>query len=466
MNAVLARLRAILLGGPWTPLGVIERVQAAARPKKCPTRWLRSLVRRMFLLWPEAHPPDRALLGQWLKANRSLLKSLQAMTPPPELSLTAALAPRMSPVRDRFREWRLPDLPTPLALAQWLGVTVSEIDWLTRTRRSSLGSPLPPGERVRVPASHSTRPNQHYLYRWVPRPGSPRLFEIPRLRIRQIQRTLIELFEAIPVHPAAHGFVPGRSVATALAPHVGQAVVLRIDLRHFFPSIRRGRVLALLRDAGYPRDVASRIARLVTSTVPDEVLEQAQPLCNETTLEQLRYSLCQPHLPQGSPTSPGIANRIAFRLDQRLNGLAQAAGATYTRYADDLIFSGDDRFASGLDRFREWVLAIAIDEGFFIRRSKTIVMRRGVLQSVAGLVVNEKLNVPRDEYDTLRAILHNCIRDGLQSQNRDEHPDFLAHLRGRMSYIAATNPQRGAKLRSLLARVDLLTAGQRAFPSG
>jgi hypothetical protein len=272
--------------------------------------------------------------------------------------------------------------------------------------------------------------------------------------LRRIQRILIELFAAIPVHPAAHGFVPGRSVATALAPHVGQAVVLRVDLRHFFPSIRRGRVLALLCDAGYPRDVASRIARLVTSTVPDEVLEQARPLCSDATLEQLRLSLCQPHLPQGSPTSPGIANRIAFRMDQRLTGLAQAAGANYTRYADDLIFSGDQRFARGLDRFREWVLAIAIDEGFFIRRTKTKVMRRGVRQSVAGLVLNDKLNVPRAEYDTLRAILHNCIRNGLQSQNRDEHPDFLSHLRGRVSYIAATNPQRGEKLRRLLDRIE------------
>lgn len=456
MDEVLAKLRAILLGGPWTPLGAIERVQAAARPKNCPTRWLRPLIRRLFLFWPERQPPDRRLLSQWLKANKPLLKSLQAIQPPPSLSLTAALTPRMSPVRDRFREWRLPDLPTPLALAQWLGISAFEVDWLTRTRRSSSGSPLPLGEGpgVRVPARHATRPNQHYLFRWVPRPGSPRLFEIPRLRLRQAQRVLIDLFAAIPVHPAAHGFVPGRSVATALAPHVGQAVVLRVDLRHFFPSIRRGRVLALLCDAGYPRDVASRIARLVTSTVPDEVLEQARPLCSDATLEQLWLSLCQPHLPQGSPTSPGIANRIAFRLDQRLTGLAQAAGANYTRYADDLIFSGDQRFARGLDRFREWVLAIAIDEGFFIRRTKTKVMRRGVRQLVAGLVLNDKLNVPRAEYDTLRAILHNCIRDGLQSQNRDEHPDFLAHLRGRVSYIAATNPQRGEKLRRLLDRIE------------
>ena len=148
-----------------------------------------------------------------------------------------------------------------------------------------------------------------------------------------------------------------------------------------------------------------------------------------------------------------IANLVAWKLDCRLAGLAEKVGAQYTRYADDLFFSGDRSFGRGLTQFREFVLAIAIDEGFFIRHHKTRTMRSGGRQIATGLVLNQRLNVPREEYDQLRAILHNCARDGLASQNRDEHPDFLAHLQGRVAYVAATNAERGQKLMRLLQRI-------------
>jgi len=377
-------------------------------------------------------------LLKFLARDKRLLRTLEKFDPSPKLNLKAALAPRMSPVRDRFRQWQLPSLTSKRELAEWLGVTCEEIDWLTRSRRD--------------------RPvaKEHYRYRWIPRPGRPRLFEIPRLRLKQIQRRLTELFVPITPHPAAHGFVAKRSAASCLEPHVGQEVVLRMDLQHFFPSIRRGRVSAMLRQFGYPQLVAALIARLVTATVPQTILEEARPHCNEQAFETLSRALGQPHLPQGAPTSPAVANLIAWKLDCRLAGLAQRVGAQYTRYADDLIFSGDRQFGRGLSQFREFILAIAIDEGFFIRHHKTRTMKRGGRQSALGLVMNERLNVPREEYEQLRAILHNCARDGLESQNRAECPDFLAHLRGRVAYLTAANPERGAKLAGMLERIEPL----------
>ena len=141
---------------------------------------------------------------------------------------------------------------------------------------------------------------------------------------------MTELFALIPPHPAAHGFVPKRSVASCLEPHVGQAVVLRMDLQHFFPSIRRGRVSAMLREFGYPQLIAGLLARLVTATAPASVLEEARPLCSEQAFSVLEHSLGQPHLPQGAPTSPVVANLIAWKLDCRLAGLAERVGAKYT----------------------------------------------------------------------------------------------------------------------------------------
>ena len=438
IDLVLRTLRAILLAGAWTPLGATERMQAASARVVKPTRWIAPLVRRLFQVSPEGSAPEHQALLKFLKRDKRLLAALAKLDPASKFNLRAGLAPRMSPARDRFRQWQLPSLTTKRELAEWLGITCAEIDWLTRSRRD--------------------RPvaKEHYRHRWVPKPGRPRLFEIPRLRLKQAQRRLTELFALIPSHAAAHGFVPQRSVASCLEPHVGQEVVLRMDLQHFFPSIRRGRVSAMLREFGYPRLVAALIARLVTATVPKTVLDEARLLCNEQAFELLQLSLGQPHLPQGAPTSPAVANLIAWKLDCRLAGLAQRVGAHYTRYADDLIFSGGRDFGRGLSHFREFVLAIAIDEGFFIRHHKTRTMKRGGRQSAIGLVMNERLNVPREDYEQLRAILHNCARNGLESQNRDEHPDFLAHLRGRIAYIAATNRERGLKLAAML---ELIAVG-------
>jgi hypothetical protein len=84
----------------------------------------------------------------------------------------------------------------------------------------------------------------------------------------------------------------------------------------------------------------------------------------------------------------------------------------------------------------------------------TRVLRRGVRQRVAGVVVNARLNVGRAEYDALKAILFNCVRFGPEDQNRSGHADFRAHLAGRVAYVASLNPERGARLRELFDRIE------------
>jgi hypothetical protein len=159
------------------------------------------------------------------------------------------------------------------------------------------------------------------------------------------------------------------------------------------------------------------------------------------------------HLPQGAPTSPALSNAMAYRLDCRLSGLARVAGAAYTRYADDLAFSGDEEFARGVERFALHAMAVAMDEGFTVHARKTRVQRQGVRQRLAGLVVNERLNVARDEFDRLKAVLTNCVRLGPASQNREGHAAFREHLRGRVGFVESVNPARGAKLRAIFERI-------------
>lgn len=160
------------------------------------------------------------------------------------------------------------------------------------------------------------------------------------------------------------------------------------------------------------------------------------------------------HLPQGAPTSPALANAIAFRLDRRLAGLARSLGVIYTRYADDLVFSGDDRLSRRTDRLVTCVAAIAMEEGFVVNFRKTRVMRRGQQQCVLGWTVNEGVSTPRKDYEGLKATLHNCVCHGPKSQNRHAHPAFRESLRGRIANVARANPKRAFKLMQVFNEID------------
>src|SRR5207248_6755126 len=185
---------------------------------------------------------------------------------------------------------------------------------------------------------------RHYRYRWsVKRSGGARLIEEPKPLLKHFQRVVLrEILERIPVHPSAHGFRRGRSALTYAESHVGRRVVIHLDLEDFFPSVAPGRIDGLFRQCGYPEPVAHLLTGMVTNTVPLAVWRAApRPSDAELLPAHFRHGnrLAHPHLPQGAPTSPAIANLAAFRLDRRLAGLARATGLTYSRYADDLAFS-------------------------------------------------------------------------------------------------------------------------------
>src|ERR1041385_80316 len=120
-----------------------------------------------------------------------------------------------------------------------------------------------------------------------------------------------------------------------------------MDLRDFFPTFSQARVRNLFLTAGYPESVATSLAGLCTTICPRSAFHHL-PLEHQRRAREL---YARKHLPQGAPTSPMLANLCAFNLDCRLAGLAKAAGATYSRYADDLVFSGGEQFARDASRF-------------------------------------------------------------------------------------------------------------------
>jgi RNA-directed DNA polymerase len=118
-----------------------------------------------------------------------------------------------------------------------------------------------------------------------------------------------------------------------------------------------------------------------------------------------------------------------------------------------LAFSGGEDFERRAERFSTHVAVILMEEGFRVNHRKTRIMRQGVRQHLAGLVINQHANVRRTDFDQLKAILTNCVRLGPESQNRDEHPSFKSHLEGRVGFVESINPAKGKRLRVILKRI-------------
>ena len=359
---------------------------------------------------------------------------------PPRVVRVLMRPPFQRPPPPWLRNVALPQLPTLGDLAAWLEIEPDELHWFA--------------DRWRVPAHGAATPLHHYSYKAIEkRDGRCRIIEIPKPRLRALQRSVLSpLLDRIPPHESVHGFRRGRNIVTFAAPHAAKAVVMRFDLTDFFASVHAGRVYSIFHGLGYPRAVAQALTALCTNRVPSGRLLAADVRERLQWQERQRYR--NRHLPQGAPTSPALANLCAFRLDLRLAGLARSVGATYTRYADDLAFSGGDDLARMAERFSVRVAAIAIEEGFSVNPRKTRVMRRGARQHLAGVVVNRHPNVARSEFDALKAVLTNCVRHGWRSQNRDDLADFRAHLTGRVAHVAMVNAGRGAKLRAVFERIE------------
>jgi RNA-directed DNA polymerase len=348
----------------------------------------------------------------------------------------------------------LPVIATVGELAEWLGgIPAGELFWFAG---------VADGER-RVQAMPER--GRHYHHRWIPRKSGapPRLLASPKPRLKAIQRQILHrLLDLVPLHEAAHGFRRGRSIRSFAEPHTGMEVVLRADLADFFPSIRFGRVASFFVVAGYPVPVARLLAGLCCHAPLLSVIRSANlPLAS---VEDLR----RPHLPQGAPTSPALSNAVVYRLDRRLAGLAEAAGAKYTRYADDLAFSGGRELRRGATRFLDLVAAIVMEEGLALNFRKTRVMAASARQRLAGVVVNEKPNTTRALYDELKATLHRwetrgsaaCLTEGV------DESAFANRLRGRIAALAHLNPEKGERLRDRFDRLAGVSGGGSGSPGG
>lgn len=261
------------------------------------------------------------------------------------------------------------------------------------------------------------------------RAGGMREIRSPVPELRDRQRWILDsMLPALRIHDAAHGFVAGRSTMTNASCHLGATEVLRVDIEDFFPSVPFRRVASLYKRLGYTRGVAYRLAQI---------------------------SCLHGGLPQGAPSSPALANAALYGLDIRLTRFAERHRFVYTRYADDLVFSGACIGQPHASEVRDLVK----QSGFEVNGSKTRIMRVGDRRLVTGLVVSDpsRARVPRRDRRWLRAQLHNLRMrgpDGVLVEDRERIPGFGRPRSNPRGYLegkaAAMIPAEGEFARSAL----------------
>jgi RNA-directed DNA polymerase len=335
---------------------------------------------------------------------------------------------------EALRDKGLPIVSTPAEAAKALAVPIPKLRWLCFH-----------GDAVEKP---------HYVYFEVPkRSGGKRLLSAPHTAIAKTQEWILaNVLSKLEVGASAHGFVKGRSTVTNAREHLGRGVVINLDLSDFFPSIAFGRVRGLFESIGYSPAVATIFALLCTEPPRRKVIYDGTPYW---------VAVGERGLPQGACTSPAISNLIARKLDRRLSGVTRKMGWTYTRYADDLTFSADlEPLADGKKGRKDMGMLLARirhivqEEGFAINPKKGRIQHAGGRQEVTGIVVNNKLSLPREEMRKLRALLHQAKKTGLEAQNREKIEHFEAYLKGKIAYVNMVDPAKAMQLAKAFLEIE------------
>ena len=271
----------------------------------------------------------------------------------------------------------------------------------------------------------SNSPESHYKHYEIPkRNGGSRNIEEPYPSLKEIQTWILQniLMPAARkyVHPVAKAFVPNTSIRDNARFHRNKKHVLALDIHDFFGSIHSGAVFGVFNSMGYSISVSTLLMKLCTF---------------------------HDSLPQGAPTSPMLSNMVFACADKKIFDYCRVRNIIYTRYADDMVFSSNSIEPNHLIAY---VANRVNNLGMLINEDKTKVMGRGMRQNVTGVVVNDKLQVPRKYRDKIRQEIFYSQKYGLEqhmqrvnglpaSITKIEH--YVRHLYGRINYVLQINPK-------------------------
>ena len=311
----------------------------------------------------------------------------------------------------------LPKIISFLDLSSALGLDPKDLQWLVYSREDSSVD--------------------HYTRFYIPkRSGEKRLISSPKPILRKAQSWVLnEILEKIKLHPAAMAFRSGVSILDNASLHVKKEIVLRIDLKDFFPSIVFPRVRGFYESLGYNPGVASVLALLCTDS-PRVLLKQDD--------KSYFVEVGERCLPQGACTSPNLANLISNNLDKRISAYAEKSKWIYSRYADDLILSTKEKIKNPQGLING-ISKIISDEGFVVNQKKTRIMRKSSRQIVTGLLVNDGVRLTKRDLHRFRAFLHNCEIKGIEKVSNEIGKDAVSFAKGYLSYINMISPLQANK---------------------
>ena len=260
--------------------------------------------------------------------------------------------------------------------------------------------------------------SEHYREFWMrKRKGGYRMISAPDKELQSIQTTINSriLSSVTMIHPAAVGFRSGHSVVDNASPHLGKRYILKMDIHDFFFSIRSRRVKKTFEKIGYPENVSKVLGVLCC---------------------------LYRHLPQGAPTSPALSNIVGYEMDKKLAALAAEYGLTYTRYADDLTFSGD---VFSKEQIIPRIKQIIRDEKFEPNHKKTRFINEYGRKIITGVSVSSgaKLTIPKARKREIRKNVYFILTKGLaehQCQIGSSDPVYLKRLIGELCYWRSIEP--------------------------
>lgn len=265
------------------------------------------------------------------------------------------------------------------------------------------------------------RYNKCHSYRYIERPN----YNIKEVQKRILKKLLNNVSQSDSfISDNAVAYVKGRKISDGASVHIGQKAVLKLDIKDFFRSIK-------------------------FDIIMDNVFLK---LCNDYDTAFLLTHLCtyNGHLPQGAPTSPIISNMVLFEFDKTVSSYCERKGINYTRYCDDMAFSGNFEQKTIVN----FIKAELEKYGLRLNHKKTKLIRQGQRQTVTGIVVNEKMQLPKSYRKKIRQEVYYCKKFGVTSHiinsgkkefitktNEDRIREYLENLYGRVQYALQINPE-------------------------
>jgi len=283
------------------------------------------------------------------------------------------------------------------------------------------------------------RDSFYKVYEIAKKTGGKRNISAPYRSLKIMQKYINEhILSNVEVHEKAFGFVKGKSIYDNALEHINQESILKIDLKNFFGSIKEKQVYSIFYNLGYAKNLSVDFAKITTSTVDSKTFG--------------------PSLPQGAPTSPTLSNIRAFKLDLRLNRFAELNKLRYSRYADDITFSGKMKNLPKISFLKK----IIKEEGFFLNEKKNrLYDKNSNRRFITGLLVDTSIRVPKKFKKNIYRHLHFCKKFGPQAHidyhnaKRKRRKDyFYEWLEGKIAFVKMVEPKVGNDMYSILNSIN------------